>query len=81
MLKVFLKKTLAVLCLFVLLLSVFPPSFVFAEEEAEEEIVFKHLLGNDAVRKPSQAGALQLVEYNGKLTLAGEDGSLYSYVV
>jgi len=74
MLKVFLKKTLAVLCLFVLLLSVFPPSFVFAEEEAEEEIVFKHLLGNDAVRKPSQAGALQLVEYNGKLTLAGEDG-------
>ena len=57
-----------------MLLSVFPPSFVFAEEEAEEEIVFKHLLGNDAVRKPSQAGVLQLVEYNGKLTLAGEDG-------
>lgn len=75
MLKVSLKKTVAVLCTFVLVLSVFPTFFAFADEEDEKEpIVFEHLIGNDGVRRPSEAGALQLVEYNGQLTLAGEDG-------
>ncbi|TYQ16900.1 UNVERIFIED_CONTAM: aryl-phospho-beta-D-glucosidase BglC (GH1 family) [Acetivibrio alkalicellulosi] len=47
----------------------------YEKEEDPNPIEFKHLLGNDSVRKPSQAGALQLVDYNGQLTLAGEDGT------
>ncbi|MFB9275373.1 carbohydrate-binding domain-containing protein [Cohnella cellulosilytica] len=39
-----------------------------------ESVYYPDLLGNDSVRKPSEAGALQIVEENGMKTLAGENG-------
>lgn len=41
---------------------------------SESEARYPHLIGNAGVAKPSTAGALKLVEKDGRKTLAGENG-------
>ncbi|XID90155.1 carbohydrate-binding domain-containing protein [Paenibacillaceae bacterium WGS1546] len=69
-----------------LLAALLSSATAFAAESADEggtqsespsvtdSVYHPYLLGNDRVLKPSEAGALQIVERDGRRTLAGADG-------
>ena len=61
-------RTLSLLLAVALLVSLFSGTLLAAETEK------KSLLGNDSVRKPSEGGALQVIEMNGQMTLADAKG-------
>ncbi len=52
---------------------IMPASNVTVSAEFEKA-PFAHLTGNAAVRKPSEAGALQVLSAGGKKTICGQDG-------
>nr|AAT97264.1 endo-1,4-beta-glucanase [Bacillus sp. NW-2004a] len=66
------KRLVSLMLIVTLLLSVFP-SMLAAEGNTKEDN-FNHLLGNTDVKRPSEAGALQLLEIDGQMTLADENG-------
>nr|AFI25187.1 endoglucanase [Halalkalibacter akibai] len=66
------KQLISSTLILVLLLSLFPTAL--AAEGNTREDNFNHLLGNDNVKRPSEAGALQLQEVDGQMTLVDQDG-------
>ncbi|GAE37114.1 hypothetical protein JCM9157_4362 [Halalkalibacter akibai JCM 9157] len=66
------KQLISSILILVLLLSLFPTAL--AAEGNTREDNFKHLLGNDNVKRPSEAGALQLQEVDGQMTLVDQHG-------
>lgn len=64
-----LLRTLSLLIITLMILSAF--SFPIGAAETEQS----SLLGNENVRKPSEAGALQVIEIDGQMTLADESST------
>ncbi|MDZ7835058.1 MAG: hypothetical protein U5K84_06660 [Alkalibacterium sp.] len=72
------KRLSTIMTAAVLMSSSFAPLVGAAEQEngedPYEQDAFPALLGNEKVRKPSQAGALQLIDHEGQRVLADEWG-------
>nr|BAA12744.1 endo-1,4-beta-glucanase [Bacillus sp.] [Bacillus sp. (in: firmicutes)] len=66
------KQLISSTLILVLLLSLFPTAL--AAEGNTREDNFDHLLGNENVKRPSEAGALQLKEVDGQMTLVDQHG-------
>ena len=71
------KSIISIVTIITMLISLVPTS-VYAARMATtattRETTYPNLLGNDNVKKPSTAGALQLLNKNGKMTLCDKSG-------
>ncbi|GIQ69811.1 endoglucanase [Xylanibacillus composti] len=75
-----LRKMLTMLMVLSMVATMFAGVAVAATEESsydpvESEAERPALLGNDSVKKPSEAGKLQVIEIDGQMTLADEAGN------
>nr|AEL31246.1 endoglucanase Cel5A [bacterium enrichment culture clone FV-Cel5A] len=73
--KIILKSG-ARLLVVILIVSILQILTVFAQNTPYENEKYPHLLGNQAVKKPSVAGRLQIIEKDGKKYLADQKGEI-----
>lgn len=69
-------KSCARLLVVILIVSILQILTVFAQNTPYENEKYPHLLGNQAVKKPSVAGMLQIIEKDGKKYLADQKGEI-----
>jgi len=69
-------KSGALLMVVILIVSILQILTVFAQSIPYENEKYPHLLGNQAVKKPSVAGRLQIIEKDGKKYLADQKGEI-----
>lgn len=69
-------KTGVLLMVVIFIVSILKISHVFAQSIPYEKEKYPHLLGNQAVKKPSVAGRLQIIEKDGKKYLADQKGEI-----
>jgi len=69
-------KSGALLMVVILIVSILQILTVFAQSIPYESGKYPHLLGNQAVKKPSVAGRLQIIEKDGKKYLADQKGEI-----
>ncbi|WPX09365.1 cellulase family glycosylhydrolase [Anaerocellum danielii] len=69
-------KSAALLMIVFLIISILQILPVFAQSAPYEKEKYPHLLGNQAVKKPSVAGRLQIIEKDGKKYLADQKGEI-----
>uniref|UniRef100_A0A7C5V0F9 cellulase n=1 Tax=Caldicellulosiruptor owensensis TaxID=55205 RepID=A0A7C5V0F9_9FIRM len=74
--KKIILKSCVLLLMAIFTISILQILNVFAQSMPYEKEKYPHLLGNQAVKKPSVAGRLQIIEKDGKKYLADQKGKI-----
>ncbi|ADQ04043.1 glycoside hydrolase family 5 [Caldicellulosiruptor owensensis OL] len=74
--KKIILKSCVLLLMAIFTISILQILNVFAQSMPYEKEEYPHLLGNQAVKKPSVAGRLQIIEKDGKKYLADQKGKI-----